>query len=74
MRWACKLRIIVREFAGSVNSSLDDAAVIAPGGSGQVKQTAYSDVTVTEAAVVNSKGQVLNNVVIHTISGHQYPQ
>lgn len=54
--------------------SLDAASVIAPGAVGQLTRTAYGNVTVTELAVVNRNGQVLNNVVIHTKSGHQYPE
>jgi hypothetical protein len=54
--------------------SLKAASVIAPGAVGQPTRTAYANVTVTELAVVNSKGQVLSNVVIHTKSGHQYPE
>jgi hypothetical protein len=43
-------------------------------GNGTMEVGAGSKGTVTKLAVVNQQGQVLNNVIILTASGHIYPQ
>jgi hypothetical protein len=47
--------------------------VVAGGGNGTLTEFAIGSGRITELAVVNQQHHVLNNVIITTASGHQYP-
>jgi hypothetical protein len=59
------------------NAALGDAAianlVVVGGGNGTLTESAIVSGRISKLAVVNQQRQVLNNVIITTASGHQYP-